>query len=212
MAGRVKTRSYESPLRREQAAATRRAILDAAQRLFERDDYAATSMKAIAEEAGVAVKTVYLAFESKSGVLRALWNLLLRGDEGDAPVAERRWYQEVIDEPDPERKLRLNARNSRAVKARIGALLGVIRRAAPFDEDIAALWRRIQDDFHDNQRGVVAGIGRKALRVDVDRGADILWAIHHPDTFFLLVGERGWTLEEYESWAADLSCQQLLRG
>src|SRR5947199_6241957 len=117
MAEPAKTkRRYDSPRRREQAAATRSEILDAAQRLFERHGYAATTMAAIASEARVALKTVYVAFETKSGVLRALWNMLVRGDEGDAPVGERAWYREVLEEPDPERRLRLTARNSRAVK------------------------------------------------------------------------------------------------
>ena len=75
------TRRYDSPRRREQASVTRRDILAAAQRLFERHGYAATTMAAIATEAGVALKTVYVAFETKSGVLRALWHLLLRGDD-----------------------------------------------------------------------------------------------------------------------------------
>src|ERR671923_2115202 len=101
MPDRVKTRRYDSPRRREQAAATRRLILDAAQRLFERDGYAATTMAAIATEAGVALKTVYVAFETKSGVLRGLWHLLLRGDVEDLPVGQRDWYREVLDEPDP---------------------------------------------------------------------------------------------------------------
>src|SRR5262249_9230445 len=111
-----RTRRYESPHRREQAAATRQLILDAAQRLFERQGYAATTMGAIAGEAGVALKTVYLAFETKSGLLRALWHVLLRGDEDAVPVGERDWYREVVDEPDPARRLRLNARNARRVK------------------------------------------------------------------------------------------------
>src|SRR5918996_3926252 len=112
-------RRYHSPRRRQQAAATRREILEAARLLFERDGYAATTMAAIAAEAGVALKTVYLAFETKSGLLRALWNLLLRGDEEEIPVAQRSWYREVVEEPDPRRQLRLNARNSRAAKTRI---------------------------------------------------------------------------------------------
>src|SRR4029077_6594838 len=120
-------RSYDSPRRREQAAATRRDILGAAQRLFEQQGYAATKMSEIASEAGVALKTVYAAFETKSGVLRALWNMLLRGDDDDAPVMERQWYLDVLEEPDPERQLRLNARNARAVKERIAPLLDVIR-------------------------------------------------------------------------------------
>jgi AcrR family transcriptional regulator len=214
MPERVKTRPYNSPRRREQAAATRRQILDAAQRLFERQGYAATTMAAIAAEAGVALKTVYLAFETKSGVLRALWNLLLRGDEGEAPVAERSWYREVIGEQDPERQLRLNARNSRAVKTRIAGLLKVIRNAAPVDPDIGALWERIQAEFHANQRVIVERLAeRKALRrgLDVDRATDVLWTLNHPDVWQLLVAERGWTPEQYEQWFGDAACLQLLR-
>src|SRR5919204_1663901 len=100
MAERVKAkRRYDSPRRREQAAATRREILEAAERLFARDGYGATTMAAIAAEARVALKTVYVAFESKSGVLRALWNLRLRGDREDVPVAQHPWYREVVEEP-----------------------------------------------------------------------------------------------------------------
>src|SRR2546421_2932458 len=216
MTERVKARRrYDSPRRREQAAATRREILRAAQRLFEEQGYAVTTMEAIAAEAGVALKTVYVAFETKSGLLRALWHLLLRGDEDDAPVGERSWYREVVEEPDPEQQLRLNAHNSRVVKLRIGALLDVIRSAAPTDPDIGALWGRIQSDFYDNQRPIVEGLHSKgALRagLDVTRATDILWSLIHPDLWHLLVGERGWTPEEYEQWFADTSCSQLLKA
>src|SRR5437764_12909973 len=112
-------RRYNSPRRIEQAAATRREILEAAQRLFERDGFAATTMAAIAEEAGVALKTVYVAFETKSGVLRALWNMLLRGDLEDTPVIERAVFRDLLAEPSPERQLKLNARTSRLVKLRL---------------------------------------------------------------------------------------------
>ncbi len=171
-------------------------------------------MAAIAAEAGVALKTVYLAFETKSGVLRALWNLLLRGDEGEAPVAERSWYREVVEEPDPQRQLRLNARNSRAAKTRIAGVLKVIRNGAPVDPDVEALWERIQSEFHANQRVIVERLAeRKALRrgLDVDRATDILWTLNHPDVWQLLVEERGWTPEQYEQWFGDTACSQLLR-
>jgi AcrR family transcriptional regulator len=213
MAEAVKTRRYNSPRRQEQAAATRRQILEAAQRLFERSGWSATTMAAIAAEASVSLKTVYLAFETKSGVLRALWNLRLRGDDDEAPVGERPWYREVLDEPDPERQLRLTAHNSRVVKERIGPLLGVIRAAAPTDPDIASLWGRIQADFYANQRGIVETLHkRKALRrgLDVKRASDIMWTLNHPDLWQLLVGERGWTPKQHERWFADTLCAQLL--
>jgi AcrR family transcriptional regulator len=216
MAERVKPkRRYHSPRRREQAAATRREILEAAHRLFERDGYGATTMAAIAAEAGVALKTVYLAFETKSGVLRALWNLRLRGGRDDVPIAQQQWYREVLAEPDPERQLRLNARNSRAAKLRIAAVLAVIHTAAPLDPDIAALWKRIQTDYHANQRAIAESLDeKKALTpgLDVDRATDILWTTNHPHLWQLLVGERGWTPEQYEQWTADLACSQLLKG
>ena len=214
MAERVNPkRRYESPRRREQAAATRMHILQAAQRLFEQHGYAATTMASIAAEAGVALKTVYLAFETKSGVVRALWDVLLRGPR-DSPVAAQPWYREVIEERDPERRLRLNARNSRVVKTRIGALLRLIRSAAPLDADIEALWNHIQTDFYDNKRAIVQELDHtRSLRpgLDVARATDILWTLNHPDVWQLLVGERGWTPERYEQWFGDTACAQLLR-
>jgi AcrR family transcriptional regulator len=214
MAEPVKTtRTYNSPRRREQAAATRARVLDAARVLFERQGYAATTIAQIAAEAGVALKTVYVAFETKSGILRTLWNAQLRGGDEDTPVAEQQWYREVLAEPDAEQQLRANARNSRNGKERVGTVLDVIHSAAPVDPDIAALWERIETEYHENQRAIVESISDKgALEpgIDVDRAADILWTINHPNQWHLLVAERGWTADQYEEWCADLACSQLL--
>jgi AcrR family transcriptional regulator len=215
MPGSVNRRTYKSDLRREQAAETRRKILLSAQELFERTGYTATSMAAIASTAGVSLKTVYLAFETKSGLLRALWHLLLRGQRDSAPVAEQSWYRAVLDEPDPERQLRLNMRNSLVVKTRAGRMLEVIRSAAPADPEIGALWARIQTEFHDNQRAIIQSIADKqalATHLDVAGATDILWALNHPDLYMLLAGERGWSPERYEQWAGDLICSQILRN
>ena len=170
-------------------------------------------MGAIAAEAGVALKTVYVAFETKSGVLRTLWHLRLRGDEDDAPVTAREWYREVLEEADPQRLLRMNARNSRRVKERAATLLRIIRDAAPADPDIAELWERIQAEFHATQRALVQRLhANGALRpgLTVATGADILWTLNHPDVWHLLVGARGWSASRYERWFADTACSQLL--
>ena len=206
-------RRYDSPRRREQAATTRELILKEAQRLFERDGYAATSIAAIAAAAGVSTKTVYLTFETKGGLLRAVWHRVLRGARDDVPVGEQEWFREVVEEPDPERRIRLNARNSRAVKERAGAIMEVIRAAAPGDPDAAELWSRIETEFHANQRTIVDGLAREgALKpgLSVDAAADILWALNHPGLYQLLTAERGWTPEHYELWLVDLLRSQLL--
>jgi AcrR family transcriptional regulator len=192
-------------------ADTRDAIRDAAERLFARQGYAATTMEAIAAEAGVALKTVYVAFETKGNLLRSVWNHLLRGGRDDVPIAQQEWYREVVEEPDPERQLDLVARYSRVVKVRIAGVLEVIRSAAPVDADIGALWARIQTEFHANQRVIVASLAEKgALRGDVDRATDVLWTLNHPNVWQLLVDERGWTPEQYERWLADAAREQLL--
>jgi AcrR family transcriptional regulator len=171
-------------------------------------------MTAIASEAGVSLKTVYLAFETKTGVMRALWNVLLRGDEESVPVGERAWFRAVLEEPDARRKLRLNVHNAKVVRGRIGPLLEVIRDAAPTEPEIADLWTRIQAEFYENQRALIEDLHRrKALRrgLDVARASDILWTLNHPDVYRLLVSHRGWTPDDHEKWLADTLCEQLLK-
>jgi AcrR family transcriptional regulator len=206
-------RPYNSPRRQQQAAATRQTILEAAERLFLQDGYPATTMDAIAAEAGVSLKTAYLPFSTKSGLLRALWDLRLKKDDADAPVVQHEWFREVMEEPDPARKLQLNARNSAAAKTRIGGLFRVIRGAAEIDADCSELWRLIQSDFHANQQVIVESIHRGGgLRrgLSVATGTDILWTLNHPDTWTLLASQRGWSPHAYETWLAQTSCAQLL--
>jgi len=170
-------------------------------------------MEAIAGEADVSLKTVYLPFSTKSGLLRALWDLRLKGDDGDAPVDEHEWFRDVLAESDPVRKLQRNARNSRAAKTRIGGMFKVIRGAAEIDPDCRALWELIQADFHANQRTIVESIHRGGgLRrgLGVARATDMLWTLNHPDVWLLLVGECRWSPRAYETWLAQTSCAQLL--
>ena len=205
-------RRYESPRRREQAAATRLAILEAAEQLFGQRSYAGTSVAEIAEAAGVALKTVYAVFGTKAEVLRALWNLRMRGDEEPVPLAERAWFRQTIDEPDPSRRLALLARNVRVVRERTGLLPQIVQQAAPVDEQIAELWERFQHDFYERGMRVLARSLQRdgALSTEPKTAADILWALTHPDLYLLLVRERGWKPDAYERWLTDALCTQLL--
>ncbi|WP_426228462.1 TetR/AcrR family transcriptional regulator [Pseudarthrobacter sp. DSP2-3-2b1] len=209
----VKSRTYVSPRRREQAEATRKAILEAAQRLFERQGYPATSMPSIAEEAGVALKTIYVHFETKAALVHTLWDARLGGEEANLPVLERGWYKAVVKEADPERKLRLVAAQARRVKAQSGALLEMIRTAASVDSEIADLWAGIEAKLLAVQRAIIEQLhasGSLAPSLNVSRATDILWALNHPNMWQLLVPSRGWTDEEYEQWLGDAFCSQLL--
>jgi AcrR family transcriptional regulator len=213
MAVPVKTRRYNSSRRRAQAEATRQAILDAAQRLFEQNGYGATSMPDIAKDAGVALKTIYLYVDSKPGLVRALWEARLAGDEAAVPVLERGWFREVSDEPDPERKLRLVAAQGRRVKTKSGSLLEMIRTAASSDPEIAKLWEAIEAKLLRVQQSIIEQLhasGSLAPSLDIATATDILWTLNHPAQWQLLVRGRGWTGEQYEHWLGDLFCSQLL--
>ncbi len=206
-------RTYQSPRRREQAAATRRHILAAAQALFERDGYAMTSMPAIAEAAGVAVKTVYVVFETKPNLLRVLWDERLSGDEVGVPVTQRAWYREFLEEQDPERQLGLVTAHGGAVKVRSGALMEVIRDAATVDADIARLWDDIQHKLLNVARSIIEELHEKRALgegLDVDAATDILWTLNHPSVWQLLVRERGWSAEAYERWLRQTLSSQVL--
>jgi AcrR family transcriptional regulator len=213
MADEVKSRRrYESPRRREQAAATRYAILEAAERLFGERGYAGTSVAEIADAADVALKTVYAVFGTKAKLLRALWHLRLRGDEEPSPVHERPWVQEVLEESDPRRRLALVARNARVVRGRTAAICEIVRQAAPSEPQIAELWARFQHELYEvGMRRFAATLERDGvLAVDSATAADLLWLYVHPDTYLLLVRERGWSPDAYEHWLAETLCRELL--
>ena len=211
MPGAVNSRRYDSPRRREQAAETRRKILDAAEALFARQGYAATAMPAIAEEAGVALKTVYLAFGTKAGVLQGLWDVRLGGDDQPVPVTERPWYRQLLQASDPVALVRTAARQSRTVKERAGDLMVIIRQAAVVEPALASLWETIETEF----RVVLGGLAGRlfdlgALAVPVGRATDLLWTLNHPDTWYLLVRGCGWSADQYEQWVGNTLVAQLL--
>src|SRR4051794_40733129 len=70
------------------AQASRREILEAAHRLFVQQGYVATSIPAIAAEAGVAVQTIYNTVGSKRDVLGGVIELAVRGPHSPATPSE----------------------------------------------------------------------------------------------------------------------------
>jgi AcrR family transcriptional regulator len=188
-------------------------IIEAARRLFENGGYAATAVPSIAAEAGVAVKTVYLAFETKAGLLRAVWEARLGGEEESVPVLQRRWMRELAEEADPAGKLRLLAAQSRRVKTATGPLLEAIRTAAATDPEVAALWQDIEAKLLRVQRAVVDQLDAlDALRppLDAPEATDVLWTLNHPTVWHLLVRERNWPPARYEQWLHEAFCLHLL--
>src|SRR3954468_11298446 len=89
-------RPYRSPRRAAAALKTRQAIRAAAEALFLRDGYTQTTMRAIAEQAGVSEKTMYLAYATKANLLLEVIQVAARGDEGPETLAERSEWRAVM--------------------------------------------------------------------------------------------------------------------
>ena len=207
------TRRYVSPLRRDAAARTRQAVLDAARELFATQGYMATTIDEIAGRAGVSKPTVFAAVGSKQAILKPLRDIALAGDDEPVPVAQRPWYREALAEPDPRRALRLYARNATAIHRRAADVHEVLRAAAASDQDLHGLWRASEDERRGGAAIVVdALLGKSPLRAGLDRAAaiDIVWVLTASDIFWRLVRTRRWSHAQYENWLGDTLCAQLL--
>lgn len=199
-------RRYDASGRRRQAAANRRAVLDAAEGLFLTKGYAATAIAAIAQDAGVAPQTVYAAFGNKRGLLRALLDVRVAGDEDPRPLLQRDWYERMLAEPDPRAMLRAHARSVRLILDRSIQLTLVLRQAAGADPELADDYRVLARERRlGTQRAVTDELAnRGALRpgLTADTAADILWTLSSPETYESLVIDRDWTPEAFEEWLA----------
>lgn len=206
-------RRYDSPRRREQAQQTRRTILEAARRLFAARGYAATTLPAIARAAGVSAPTVTAVFGTKGALLDALIGLSVRGDAGATPLEQRPWWQEMLAEPDPRQLLRRYAAVIRRIHEASSDVYEIVRGAATAEPEIAAVLRQRGEQRLQDLRAVanaLADRGALAPGTGVDRATDLLWALGAAEMYRLLVGERGWSPEQYEAWLAAAVTQSVV--
>lgn len=189
-------RRYTSRLRQEQSAATRQAILDAARTAFLDNGWNGAGVRAIAAASGVSAETVYAHFSSKTGLLRALIEQSVVGDDEDVPLAQRPEFLAVGEGSRAERvaaAARLNAH----INVRTAALLQVLREAARSESDVADMFREsLEMRRIDNASGMAMTIGREPTKVE----SDGVWAVISPEVYQLLVADSGWTPEQYEQW------------
>jgi AcrR family transcriptional regulator len=186
--------------RRPRNSDTRRRVEQAAAELFTRDGYAAATMQAIADRAGVHVQTIYLAYGTKPALLSACATRLVAGDEDpETPPAQRRWAREVAAIRDPRAKLVRYVQQIADVAPRITPLIDVLRATAPAEPDVAVFLDQIERGRREGAlqllgRGTPAGTWRDGLTPeDV---ADITFAIASPDTLRALTTRCGWSLSQ----------------
>ena len=206
-------RPYDSSRRRAHAEQNRAAILDTARRRFLAEGYACCTMGAIASEAGVSVETIYKVFGNKAGLLRALFDVAVGGDEEPVPKRHRALVDRMWTEPDPEQKLRLYGEIIGSGAARVQPIQLMAREAAASDPAAAEVYDTIREERLERMVAFAEFLrdcGALRAGVTVDEARDVLWTYNSAEIWELLVLKRGWKPTRYGRWVGDALVAALL--
>ena len=198
-------RSYDASGRREQARARRLAVVLAARDLFERDGFRQTTIVEIAAAARVSAESVYKNFGSKANLAKAVFDLVIAGDDEPVPIAQRPAMQAIRDEPDVRRKIALFVDGLVQRQARSAKVQILIRDGRHVDDALDPVWAKL------NEEGLIGmtmlgrhlfDTGQLREGIDFQEVCDVLWNYLAIDTYERLVLFRGWRLERYSRWLA----------
>jgi AcrR family transcriptional regulator len=202
----VNRASYNSPRRQQAAAATREAIVEAAQELFACQGYARTTVAQIAEAARVAANTVYTSVGGKPQLLAAI----TEGGTGDPGVAET--LTAVGQATDPAEVIRLTAAGTRRVNERRAQAVAVLLDSAQADSAAAEMLRVAVRYYRD----ALATVARRLEDLGavqppgLNRAADIFWYLFGWTSWRTLVADLGWSWDDAEQWLAQRGVEALL--
>jgi AcrR family transcriptional regulator len=205
-------RSYASARRETQARETRQSILDAALSHFVAHGYAATSMQTIADQAGVAVQTVYAAFGNKRELMRQLIEATITGDDDPTPITQKAESRAVAAEPDVRLRAQLDAALSRTIVQRVAPIVRVAEEAAASYPELATTMETVKAarrrEMLDSARLLA---GPEGLRLDPEEAAATLYVLYSPQVADMLMRDHGWSPQRYEAWLARMILEGVLR-
>jgi AcrR family transcriptional regulator len=207
-----KTRTYDASRRRELAAQSRARVIEVARRHFTDHGYAASTIASIAAEADVSVQSITMNFGNKPGLVRALFDVALVGDDDATPLADRSWITAIHAEPDPHKKLRMFALTLARILPRTAAIQLLVRDAAA-DPGLDAVWQQITFGrlmgMTDMANNLEAG-GHLRPGVSVEDARDVLWTYSAPEIYELIVIQRGRSTDDYANFVATGTIASLL--
>lgn len=206
-------RTYDSSHRKQQARQTRRQIIEAARQLFVLRGYSGATMESIAQEASVAVETVYASFGSKRALLARLVSVSLVGDDEPIPLLQREGPMAVMRETDQKRQVQMFAEDMAEIMGRVAPLFEVMRAAAKSEPDIAVMLQKMLADRADAMKVFIKALMRNGPLQGgntLDEAAETVWAVTSGEVYTLLVVDRGWSIEKYRCWLASTLTKLIL--
>ncbi len=196
-------RTYRSDRRAAQARETRSRILAAAAGLFEQRGYAATTIRAVAADAGVSVPMVEALFGSKPRLLKACIDVAIAGDDLAVPVLERAWTDQVRSATTVAELLAVVARTVGPAQQRSAGLVLAVFEGAASDDELDRLADEMVRQRRSTSTWVVAALAATtSLRTSEHEAVDTLWTLLDPAIYDRLVRRLGWSLDRYQEWFA----------
>ncbi|MGV0644699.1 helix-turn-helix domain-containing protein [Mycolicibacterium sp. XJ2546] len=191
----------------------RAAVIEAARTLFVERGYAATTIEAISTASGVPPATIYRLFSSKRGILKAILDVSIAGDDQPVALPQRTKVQTVLAHPDPRNQVAGFVAIASEVNSRTAPVYRILVGAASSDPDAAALLEDLNRQRRTGQGRLARALGRAgALRPGLREAeaADSIYALMSPEIYRLLVIDRGWSPKRYERWLTQLLVDGLL--
>ena len=208
-----RTRDYHSPLRAELAAHTRTRIIDAARELLIGEGFNGTTVRKIAERAGVNVDTLYRSVGRKPEVVRAVVEAALSGRPESVPAEQRQYVKQIRAASTAEAKIDTYATAVTQIQQRLAPIYRALEEAARSDSESHALWTEISERRALNMLDFVADLRSTGqLRDDLEdrTAADIIWSMNGTEYWTLLVEQREWSSTKFRDWLADAWRRMLL--
>lgn len=198
---KTKKRAYNSSVRSLQAVETRSRILSVAKNLFAYEGFECVTIEKIANGAGVSIPTVYLLFQSKRGLLRALMDEVFPIDQFEALVKKSN------DAASPQERLHYSARIARQIFDAERAQMEVLRSASLLAPEFKELEKEREIRRYARQEVTIKAMAKEkslSKTLNIHKARDILWTFTGRDIYRMLVIEQGWTSDEYEHWLSQL--------
>lgn len=200
-------RPYQSPRRAQAAADTRATILTTAMRLFLERGYGGVTVSDIAQDAAIAVPTVYASTGGKSAILATLIDQAQRDPIVEATLSAMR------DCRTPHDVIRVTAHGVRVDNQHYHDMVQVMVAAATLDETATATL--VESDRRYRQALAHAAHRLQDLHalkpgLTLDQATDILWFYLGHQAWHLLVADRHWSWDDAEAWLGEQASTALL--
>jgi AcrR family transcriptional regulator len=206
-------RPYHAPQRAAAAARTREAIMAAAKDVFERLGWPGATMRGVADQAGVSVKTVEALYRAKAELLKQAIDYAIAGDVRPIPVLGRASVAAIQAAPDAPAMLDLHARHARAISQRAAPILWVAEQAAPAHPDIAKVWAQNNDNRRAGARWAATTLLTKPglpPQISQRYAEEVFWIAIDPATYRSLTLGRGLSPSGFETWIRNFYSKMLL--